>query len=460
MRALSRRSAATAAALLALLALPACKDATSVPDLNNLSSTTIQNGLTPASVQLLTTGLLNADRANFGFRAIVFAETMARDVYNIDPAESRFITELLGVPIDPGGFTGGGQWAGFFNAVRTGTTILQGIAAVPDSEISAAGKSAEKGLVRTIDALQLLRALELRGTNGIPVVLADLDADPAPIRCYASALAAISAQLDTAYADLQAGGAAFPVPMPEGFHFNGRFDTPATFAKVNRAFKGKVEVYRGIAGRAQSFTDAITALDASFLDVTADTKLGPYYTFSTAPNEITFPLAAATIYLNPAVGDSIQAGDLRKAKIGTVARVSRNGVATTYQSPMTAATNLTSSLPMIRNAELILLRAQAEIGLGQLAAATRDVNVVRTKEGGLAPYATFASSAAAIDALLYEKRYSLLLEGPQRLVDLRVYGRVNAANLKKELTTDGFNSQLPIPKVESDLRNGNLTCQQ
>jgi hypothetical protein len=134
-------------------------------------------------------------------------------------------------------------------------------------------------------------------------------------------------------------------------------------------------------------------------------------------------------------------------------------VATTYDSPLSVASNLTGPLATIRNAELILLRAQAEIGLGQLDAATRDINVVRRIEGGLPGYATFTSATAAINAVLYEKRYSLLLEGAQRLVDLRLYNRFNSANLKQELPSDAYNSALPIPKSEADLRNGNVTCQ-
>ena len=62
-----------AMALVAALALTsACKDATSIPDLNQVSSTLLAGGLNRASVQLLATGLLNSDRANWGETYIVF----------------------------------------------------------------------------------------------------------------------------------------------------------------------------------------------------------------------------------------------------------------------------------------------------------------------------------------------------------------------------------------------------
>jgi starch-binding outer membrane protein, SusD/RagB family len=459
MRIFHKRSAVVAA-MGSLALFGACKDSTSVPDLNNVSSATIAGGLNASTTQLLLSGLLNNNRANFGFRYLVFAETMARDVYNLDPAESRFITELLGVPIDPSAFTGGGQWLGFFQSIRTGKTILDNIGGAAD--LTAAQQAGVKGITRTIMALELLRAWELRGNNGIPTTVPNGIADPvSPILCTPNALASISAMLDSAATDLAAAGATFAVALPAGFTSNGSFDTPAGFLKYNRGIKGKVEVYRGLAGNAASFTAAITAINASFIDTSA-TNLngGVYYSYSTAPGEVQRPIAASTIFLNPSVGDSIQAGDLRASKIKTVTRVTRNNVSTTYASSLSDPGNLTGSLPSLRNAELILLRAQAEIGLNQLDAATRDLNVVRRKEGGLPNYATFTSQTAAINALLYEKRYSLLLEGgAHRLVDLRFYNRFNATNLRREQTADAFNSVLPIPKVEIDLRGGTVSCQ-
>jgi hypothetical protein len=108
---------------------------------------------------------------------------------------------------------------------------------------------------------------------------------------------------------------------------------------------------------------------------------------------------------------------------------------------------------------MLLLRAQVKIELGDLPGATADINVVRTLDGGLAPIAVPATKAAAISAVLYEKRYSLLAESAQRLVDLRAYGRMNATFLKKELPGDVFQSILPIPKRELDARGvTTLTC--
>ena len=50
---------------------------------------------------------------------------------------------------------------------------------------------------------------------------------------------------------------------------------------------------------------------------------------------------------------------------------------------------------------------------------------MRVAEGGLAPVATFAKSAAARQAILYEMRYSLIYEGPFHLNALREYALLN-----------------------------------
>lgn len=451
-------------ALGALAFAGACKEATSVPDLNNLPSSAISAGLTPTTFALLTTGMLNSDRGNLSFNYLVASETMARDVYNIDPSENRYITEYIGGTIDPSAFTGGGSFTGLYQTVRTANTILDNLNGL-SSSLTADEIAASRGLVRTIKAQALYRVFALRGPNGIAIdVDHPITAPPAPLLCQTSALAAISGLLDSANTDLQqaaASNTAFPaaLTLPAGFTTNGNFATPAGFAQFNRGLKGRVEVVRGILGRAQSYTDAITALNASFLSTTGDLTAGPYYTYSTAANETANPLSAVTIYLNPKLGDSVQTGDARASKITTVKAITKFGVTTTYKSPLASTSNLTGSIPIIRNAELILLRAQANIGLGNLAAAAADINVVRTREGGpaLAAIAVPADANTAISEVLYEKRYSLLLTNASRLVDLRSYGRLSSTYYAKEISSDLFNSALPIPLGEQNARSGNLT---
>lgn len=463
-----KRTVLAAASGLAILG--ACKDSMSVGDLNNVTEEVAQS-LTRSSLQLLATGLLDSDRGDLDKRYLIFAGTMARDFVRFDPAESRWVIEMVGAFADPSAFTGGGVWTQFFVTVRTAHTILNGIPSA--SGFSAAELSATSGLVKTIKAQALYRTLEMRDSVGMPIdVNRGINDELAPFVCKPNVLAYISALLDSAYAELQAGGSEFPFVMPPGFDTpNGAFDTPATFALFNRGLKGKVEVYRGLSRErpdAGAFDRAIAALNASFLDtLSGNLEKGPYYTFSTAPGETLNPLSDVAIHLNRQVGDSIQIGDLRAAKIRPcTSGCSRHSVTTvydyTYAQPSGAT--LVRSIPILKNAELILLRAQAQIGKGNLVAAAADINYVRRVDGGLPPAGVpvvgFLSQADAITALLYEKRYSLLGEGAQRLVDLRAYDRLRAPYHVKELPADVFQQALPVPTSESNARKGDVapTC--
>ena len=448
-------------ALTGLMLFGACKDSTGVPDLNNASSSLLQSGLNRSSVQLLATGLLNADRGSLG---IVFPETMARDLYRLDSADPRWISELIGLPADPGGFVGGGMWIGYFSEIRAANNLIDNIGTAKD--LSPQEQAATTGLAQTFKGLAFYRALEMRDSLGLPIdVDHDINSSPAQFVCKPNVLAYISALLDSAYTNLQtAGGTPFPFTLPPGFALQGNYSTPAAVAAFNRGLKGKVEFYRGMdhskpntasfATAISDFNQALGALDPSTLNNSV------YYTYSTAPGDAINPLVDAAVHLNQAVGDSIQLGDLRSVEITRrTSPATGQGVTTNYDytgAIPSIGSNLTRPMPILTNAELVLLRAQAEIESGSLAAAAADINFVRVNQGGLLPYATFTNKTSAINAVLYEKRYSLLFTGAQRFVDLRAYSRLNGTYLKKETATDVFQTALPIPTREVNARGGTV----
>ncbi len=453
------------AAVATFALLGACKDSTGVPDLNNVSLESVKGGLTPSSAQLLVTGLLNQDRNSAIGNYIVFGETFARDAYRIDVAETRYITELIG-PNQPdvGAFTGGGVFTGFYVGIRAANTILAGLPGA--TGLSATDKAGISGLTRTIKALEYYRATELRDSVGAPIDLdRDITADPAPFVCKPNVLAFVSALLDSAATDLRAGGGAFSFQLPVGY---SDFSTPQTFLKFNRALKGKVELYRALNRQKPnpaSFDAAIAAINQSYIDPTADAQglqFGPFQSYSTAAGETPNALVDPALHLNPQVKDSILPTDTRASKIVTASTTysgsySGSKISTQYNYVgSVGGSALTRPLPILKNEELLLLRAQAEIGKGDLVGATSDINAVHTKYGN-APYPLFLSAKEAIDAVLYEKRYSLLFEGPQRLVDLRTYGRLNAANYKPELPGDVYTSTLGVPLNEAAARGNSVT---
>ena len=64
---------------------------------------------------------------------------------------------------------------------------------------------------------------------------------------------------------------------------------------------------------------------------------------------------------------------------------------------------------------------------------------------GLAALTGFASEAAFLDELLYNRKWSLLFEG-HRWIDMRRFGRLDA--LPKDLANHIVAAQLPVPQTE------------
>ena len=458
------------------LAIGACKDSTSVPDLNNPSISSVGGALTPGNLQLLVTGVVDQERRSLDYPFLVFPGTMARDIWRMDNSEPRFITETLETEPSPGGFLARGYTL-YYGAIRAENNLLDAIPRAT-AEFNAGDKAAISGFVKTLKANDFYRVLETRDTLGLPIAVTDPSV-VAPIVCKPTVLAYVSSLLDSAYTDLQAaqtgGTTTFPATLPTGWtSIGGDYSLIANQIKYNRGLKGKVEVYRGLLGNAASFVAARTALDIALAGdpgTAASLAGGPYYQFSTLSGEYANPLFDTRVHFTPSVFDSLQANDARVSKIvvqSTPATITVDGVSfsSLYDPAVTVtsdAANQTRPIPILKNEELYLLRAQAKIGSSDLAGAAADMSVVRTVSGGLAPYGTFGTPKAAIDALLYEKRYSLLTDGPQRLVDLRAYGRLNAASFPhgqlSPYTGDPFNFVLPYPQAEIDAHGGNTKCQ-
>jgi hypothetical protein len=108
-----------------------------------------------------------------------------------------------------------------------------------------------------------------------------------------------------------------------------------------------------------------------------------------------------------------------------------------------------ASVPIIRNEELILLRAEANNALNNRAAAIQDLDFIRVNSGGLAPLGA-AYAADLVDEILYNRRYSLFDEYGHRWVDLRRYGRL--ATLEKALPSHRIFPVVPIPVDECNQR--------
>jgi hypothetical protein len=286
-------------------------------------------------------------------------------------------------------------------------------------------------------AYQLLLNLNYTDENGIKI---DYSGDlTVPVASKTQAFAEINRLLDEGNTDLAGAGSAFPFNLSGGF---AGFNTPATFARFNRALKARVAVYEG------KHSDALTALNASFIDPAAPLNLGVYHVYGSGLgdqfNDIYEDPDAAFVKLmaHQSFQTDAEAGDQRFATKVKVRPTPTTFDNLTTSLAVTVTQSSTDPLPIIRNEELLLLRAEANIGLGQFGAAATDINLVRAAAG--LPAVTL-TAANAVDQLLYERRYSLLMEG-HRWVDARRYNRLN--QLPVDRASDKIISNMPIPETE------------
>lgn len=455
-----------AALLAALLLLPACSDLSS-PNFNAEDLSNLTENPTRANVNAATQGMLitysGYHAAPNGY--LVLLGTLGRNAYNLDIADPRFVTGVLASPLSASSPAFGGNfWPQPYSNVQAASRILQAVDALPTDEMTDAEKEGIRGFVKTIKALELLTVVNTRDVNcdgnlGCPV---EAPADPgqlAPAVTKEAVFDEIISLLGEARGHLNSAGGSFPFQLPSGFD---GFDTPATFMEANWAIEARVRVYRG--GEFDDpaeFTAALTALSNSFVDTTASMDRGIYHSYGSGsgdtPNSLFQPSSSPNLRAHPSV-----VGDAETDGSGNPdARVVEKTRPVTFRQFQGVGSDigfdlyngLEAPIPIITNEELVLLRAEANIGLGNLAAADDDINFIRTNVAEL-PEKDVSSmtQSQALDALLYEKRYSLLLEGGHRWIDLRRYGLLDRVPLDDP--THVRNAQFPIPINERLAREG------
>ena len=444
-------------AILGSLALPGCN--LDIPDLNNPGLEQLQNNPTAASINTAATGLLVGNRG--GKAAVVgyvnLMGILGRESYDFDSADTRFVSEMIQGNLSKSSPYGGALWAGAYANIRLGNIILHGVDKV--AEFSDADRKGIRGFTHTINALDLFTVIITRDEIG-----AVIDTDHPlgePLGGFVGKDAVykeINRLLDLAATELAGAGTAFTFLTSPGFK---GFDTPATFLKFNRARRARMAVYT------TDYATALTALAGSFISDTGtpDFKAGVNYVYSLTSGDATNGLINPAIYAHPSLLTDVQmngtTADLRySSKVGpakmdgsTVTAGSDPSLRTTIKFKI--YTNV-APIAVIRNEELILLKAEALYYTGDKPGALAELNIVRTKSGGLLPLPpeTIVDDATFLKALLYERRYSLMFEGGYRWIDLRRFNILLPLDSPAHIR----NLRFPIPQAECDARPTEKAC--
>lgn len=426
-----------------------------VPDLNNPSLESLRETPTPSGVYAASTGLLigsrNAKATQNGY--VAHLGILGRESYTFDAADPRFVTEMLaGASLDPGSPAfGGNLWAQPYANIRNAHTVLaalEKVAGVADRD-----KEAIRGFAKTMQAVDFLMVVATRDTDGGPIDVGGDYSQLAPIETKARMLEHIATLLEEAKGHLAAAGDEFPFPLSSGYE---GFDTPATFLRFNRALKARTEVYR------EDWQAALDALGESFVDRTKPMSLGVYYAYGTGSGDTGNGLTSPNLFAHPSIvtdaelkpdctPDDAEPFKCLDNRVGAKIKVAESrtyqGLTSNYMFTMYEENS--APVPIIRNEDLLLLRAEANIQLGtDLTAAEEDINHVRAVSGGLPPVTLVGENA--VNVLLYERRYSLLFEGGHRWIDMRRYQLLST--LPKDKPEHTVHERFPIPVAETDAR--------
>lgn len=450
-----------------LLAVPGCESLTS-PNSNFGDLDELTSNPDRASLATAAQGLLIGYRSYYPSSndLVGVLGILGRESYNHDVADPRHESELLGGSLEPSSPAFGGNfWTEPYINIELARILLDGADQVDAAEVAEGEKEALRGFAKTMLALEFLTIVNTRDANcGCPIARTDDPRNPAPQESREAVFDEIVRFLDEARTNLQAA-TSFPFRFSSGF---AGFDTPDTFLQFNRGIRARVAAYEAtLLGRTSEWNTAMQALSESFVDTGADLGLGVYHTFSTGSgdrtNDLFQPGSDPNLRAHPSIKFDFQTkadgdpDDRFTEKTRPITSRSFNGVLCTPQSQFPVCdvgfdiyTTSTTPIPILRNEELILLRAEANIGLGNLAAAQTDLNFIRERAGGLEPV-TLTSEQQAIDELLYNRRFSLLYEGGHRWIDMRRYDRLD--ELPLDVSSHVVNARFPVPVDETAARN-------
>ena len=405
----------------------------------------LEGVLTNASVNQLNNMVIGVEatmRNSLGIQTTA-SGTMARELYlfDADPRNTANILGKNGSSLENGDFYATGPWGGRYRSIKNANILIQ--SANNTGAVTAEERAGYVGFAKTIIAFELIEVL--KSYNQARIDVAD-DTNLGPVLGFSAAMTEVRAMLNDGLTDLNQAGTAFAFSLA-GF---AGYDTPSAFAEFNRAVAATAALYDG------DKSGALTALNASYFNLSGNITEGPKHVFSQSSGDVTNPVfKGPSTAANPNNGDQIivhnswindaEAGDTRvTTKTAVRPDPSVQDELTGTHETRLYATNV-SSIDLLRNEELILVYAEANIGSNNAEAVTA-LNVIRNA-ASLANYSGATTDADLVTEMLNQRRYSLWSEN-HRMFDLRRYNLSNTLPIDR--AGDVVYNEFPIPFAEGN----------
>ena len=418
----------------ALLLFTSCKK--NYGDLNGSTIGDLTKNASTSQLNNLVSGTESGMRNSLNFY-LDDVSIIGREVYRFSNSEPRYVLDLPGA----NGYTLNGSnfyitdpWAARYSVVKNCNVLIE--AATNSTGITSAQREGYIGFARTIKAYQLLMNLNLTDTNGIRINVADPD-DLGPFVSYTDGLAAITSLLDSAKTDFSNATISFSLAGFTGF------SDAAGLTQFNRALAARISLYQG------NWQTALDDLNASFFALNGNFNMGVYHEFGTGSGDQLNPVfipqnqTGEVRVAHPSYAADIEGGDdrINKATL-RISPASLSGL--TSNRDVWVYTSSTAPIAIIRNEELILIYAEANIQLNHLPEAVTALNIIRNGHG-LPNYSGAVTQPALITEMLNQRRYSLFFEG-HRWIDLRRYNLLNTLPIDRP--GDQVWTQFPLPVTE------------
>lgn len=427
--------------------------------MNGASTTSISDDLSRGELPQAMSGALSDMRVRLNTQIDVL-NMFGREYYYFTGSDPRFEGDVVTGNLDNNTFYTTHPWGSRYATVKDINLILEGLANTTD-DFSNDEVAVTRGVLNTLKAHEFLMLSNNQYQNGIRINVTDPD-NLGPFVSYDEALTAIVELLSTSANDLSADldlddlfpvGAGFDVLIKLDGNGDPLPITSADFLEFNKALTARVEAYRG------NYTNVLTLLGGSFMDLSGNLSKSVNHIFSASGGDQINPVfnaleqnstvrVAHASFLNDA-----EAGDSRTNKVvfreieddnGNIVPnpVDFSGLIGTHDVFIYGSN--TDNIAIIKNVELVLLYAEANMASNAAEAVTA-IDLVRTN-AGLPTYSGAQTPEALETEILKQRRYALFGEG-HRWVDMRRFGRLD--ELPNDRSIDNVPQQVPIPANEN-----------